>query len=479
MTQAAVLALLPADNYAPDQGLARTRDCDLDFAALLEEMSADMDVNEGRRSESRGKVVDSDEIVDTSAPADETADDASTEPIETHGDDGDADNLSEQRGAPADKKQPDQSEESATTAAQEATAMMATANIVANPAAQDGTVSTSQANSNAPQDSGDPSSSAKNPGANVIYQQAGQSSESSVEAGSGPIAEKPVLPDTPANAAEQAPSRVEVVVAETTSNTAPESSQGRDGDSAVTESNKIAQNIATTYDVAGDTADSSLSSTPQQRQGNLFKHSLGSNSGNGAIAATGAEKLETVNSIVGTAGPEAPSAADMAENVERIVKAARAAISRGSARIEIRLEPPELGSLRIEIKQNAQGLTLELQAGNVRAQQLLQRNIGQLHQMLEANGLPTNQINVELRTELQDGQLLEQEQGADTFSEQSSDDDTAGQDSQQQDFQSEYYAAADIEGNESQKESTESVLAGAEGSDSWRELDFAAIDVTV
>ncbi|MBN1846418.1 MAG: flagellar hook-length control protein FliK [Sedimentisphaerales bacterium] len=97
-----------------------------------------------------------------------------------------------------------------------------------------------------------------------------------------------------------------------------------------------------------------------------------------------------------------PDAARMQENVDHIVRTARAGVRQGSSRMQIRLEPPELGSLRIEIKQNADGLTMQLQVSNAKAQQLLQQNAHELRAALDAQGLQPRQIDIQLRMDLQE-----------------------------------------------------------------------------
>ncbi|MBN2374906.1 MAG: flagellar hook-length control protein FliK [Sedimentisphaerales bacterium] len=96
--------------------------------------------------------------------------------------------------------------------------------------------------------------------------------------------------------------------------------------------------------------------------------------------------------------------ANRRENIEQVVKAARTAVARGSSLIQIRLNPPELGFLRIEIKQNANGLHLLMQATSTKAQQLLQQNSQELQAALESHGLQTRQIDIQLRLDLRDNQ---------------------------------------------------------------------------
>ena len=103
-------------------------------------------------------------------------------------------------------------------------------------------------------------------------------------------------------------------------------------------------------------------------------------------------------------------AVDMQENVDRIVRAARTVQARGSTRIQIRLEPPELGFLRIEIKHSSNGLNLQLQATNPKAQQILQQNSHELRAALESQGLQPRQIEIQLRLDLRNEHTPNQQQ---------------------------------------------------------------------
>ena len=116
-----------------------------------------------------------------------------------------------------------------------------------------------------------------------------------------------------------------------------------------------------------------------------------------------AEPLNLQNVLKAT--PTDPTLeANRRENIEQVVKAARTAVARGSALIQIRLNPPELGFLRIEIKQNANGLHLLIQATSTKAQQMLQQNSQELQAALQSQGLQTRQIDIQLRLDLRDNQ---------------------------------------------------------------------------
>jgi flagellar hook-length control protein FliK len=105
-------------------------------------------------------------------------------------------------------------------------------------------------------------------------------------------------------------------------------------------------------------------------------------------------------------------APDMQHNVDRIVKAARTIANRGSSVMQLRLDPPELGMVRVEVRHSADGLNLQLQATNHRTQQLLQQHSNELRSALEAQGFQGTRIEVQLRLDLRnDQQAFSQDQG--------------------------------------------------------------------
>ncbi|MCH7554682.1 MAG: hypothetical protein IIC08_01580 [Proteobacteria bacterium] len=58
---------------------------------------------------------------------------------------------------------------------------------------------------------------------------------------------------------------------------------------------------------------------------------------------------------------------EIESSVERVVKAAKVTLARGSSRIQIQLDPPELGRLLVDIRRSATGIHLELHASTVKA----------------------------------------------------------------------------------------------------------------
>jgi len=128
----------------------------------------------------------------------------------------------------------------------------------------------------------------------------------------------------------------------------------------------------------------------------------------------GLEKPANIQDIISSQKPAAVEAHDMRQNIDRIVKAARTIVNRRSSVMQLRLDPPELGTLRVEIRHSADGLNLQLQATNPKAQQLLQQHSSELRSALEAQGFQTTRIDVQLRLDLgNDQQTLSQDQGQD------------------------------------------------------------------
>ena len=119
---------------------------------------------------------------------------------------------------------------------------------------------------------------------------------------------------------------------------------------------------------------------------------------------------------------------EIGSSVERVVKAAKATLARGASRIQIQLDPPELGRLLVDIRRNAAGVHLELHATTVKAQQLLEKNSGELRAALEAQGITTNQIEVHLKTDLRNETTLEQSQDTPQDQPESSDGDQSHDD---------------------------------------------------
>jgi len=189
--------------------------------------------------------------------------------------------------------------------------------------------------------------------------------------------------------------------------------------------------------------------------------------------AGGKGQAEAIDHLLGGTKAEHTAASDAQQNVDRVVKAAQAAVSRGQSRVQIRLEPPELGYLRIEIRQTADGLHLQLQATSERTQQLLQQNRQDLHAALEASGLQPRQIDIQLRLDLRNEQ--HREAPGQSFGQEGS----GGQSGQQQ--PSDGQTGGDQPWTNPWQQDLENVETGAAAvpasGQAWQELAFAGLDV--
>jgi len=136
------------------------------------------------------------------------------------------------------------------------------------------------------------------------------------------------------------------------------------------------------------------------------------------------------------------------------------------------LEPPELGYLRVELRQGGNGLHLQIQATNVKALQMLQQNSGDLQAALESHGIQTKQIDIQLRLDLNNDQTpgqsqedYQQQSGSHhTDSQEQSNGDGFGQGGSEPSPQDEIDAKA-LESEE------------AAESTAWQELEFSRLDV--
>lgn len=181
-----------------------------------------------------------------------------------------------------------------------------------------------------------------------------------------------------------------------------------------------------------------------------------------------------------TAAPA--SAVEMQENMEQVVKSVQVTQAQGGSRVQLRLDPPELGMLRIEMRQTENGLMLQMQASTPKAQQMLQQSSGELRAALESQGFANTQIEVQLRLDLrndsafQDYRETEQEamyQQADQFDtpQQGGQGEHAGWQPDGDVFPEEELIQPDLNVAENRNET---VLPPE-----WQELAFASLDIRI
>jgi len=104
----------------------------------------------------------------------------------------------------------------------------------------------------------------------------------------------------------------------------------------------------------------------------------------------------------------APAASNSEANIERILRLIRTQIGAQRSTATLRLEPPELGSIRLRMDLRGDRLTLEVQTETSAAQRLLSEQLDALRRSLEAGGIQLERV--EIRAPLN----LTEARGADT-----------------------------------------------------------------
>lgn len=83
--------------------------------------------------------------------------------------------------------------------------------------------------------------------------------------------------------------------------------------------------------------------------------------------------------------------------VQRVVQVLRAQTHSGGGEIRLRLEPPDLGSLRIDMRMHGDVLTLRVQATTDAARQIIESRAAELQHALAQHGISVDRISVEHR----------------------------------------------------------------------------------
>jgi len=160
------------------------------------------------------------------------------------------------------------------------------------------------------------------------------------------------------------------------------------------------------------------------------------------------------------------------ENVERIVKGAKMSVARGNTRVEIRLDPPSLGPLIITMKASRTGIEVQMIASTSEAKQMLDQNKEILHTALEAQGLQSVKVNVQVSVDIND------EHATDQFDQQTDKD----KDGDFEENLSAFFNDEQDENNpllEGQLPVDESSLVAHVQSGDWQALEFGSVDFTV
>ncbi|MBN1489511.1 MAG: flagellar hook-length control protein FliK [Phycisphaerae bacterium] len=89
--------------------------------------------------------------------------------------------------------------------------------------------------------------------------------------------------------------------------------------------------------------------------------------------------------------------ADAARNMERMVEVVRANVGLRNSSITLRLDPPELGQIRLEAQLRGQMLSIRVEAETLAAREMLQSRAGTLRTALEQHGITIERFEIEPR----------------------------------------------------------------------------------
>lgn len=91
------------------------------------------------------------------------------------------------------------------------------------------------------------------------------------------------------------------------------------------------------------------------------------------------------------------SEADSQQIMTRALRGMQSVVGRNGGNITLRLTPPEMGTLRIEVRMANGMVAADFHASNAAAGTLLSRNIAILHSTLESHGLTVENLNVQVQ----------------------------------------------------------------------------------
>lgn len=92
-----------------------------------------------------------------------------------------------------------------------------------------------------------------------------------------------------------------------------------------------------------------------------------------------------------------------ATEVERIARVIRSNVSDRNGQIQMRLHPPELGTMRVDVRLRAGQLDLRVQVERAGVQELMTSRLGRLGQALEQHGVVIQRAEVEIRSPASSG----------------------------------------------------------------------------
>ncbi len=119
--------------------------------------------------------------------------------------------------------------------------------------------------------------------------------------------------------------------------------------------------------------------------------SRGAESGGGARVDVQAGAMPGVGEVDKSEG------VDQDRLVEHVVRVARASVGRGQWQVQIRLHPPELGRIHLDVNVRQGVLNMRIVAETAEAREMISARVGQLREALQQHGITVERIDVEPR----------------------------------------------------------------------------------
>jgi flagellar hook-length control protein FliK len=114
--------------------------------------------------------------------------------------------------------------------------------------------------------------------------------------------------------------------------------------------------------------------------------------------ASGSTQLNVQSGLTpGPGGPDSSEAVPQERIVEHMVRVARASVGRGQWQVQIRLSPPELGRIRLDVDVRQDVMNMRVVADTAEARELISSRVGQLRESLQQHGITVDRVEVEPR----------------------------------------------------------------------------------
>jgi len=120
-----------------------------------------------------------------------------------------------------------------------------------------------------------------------------------------------------------------------------------------------------------------------------------------------------VTARLNPAGLTDPNATNDTLNSARLTRGLNSAVSQQGGAVTLRLTPPDLGTVRIQLNLQGTNVTAQFHAETDSAQRLLTQQLGQLRTSLESQGLNVEKLGVQAMSASSNSSSLQQQTGGD------------------------------------------------------------------